>query len=67
MSSEVQILENIVSWSGQSEFERDGRKELKELLHGRSMQYASVENPRSFCADMKSSTGRLMDFNKGMT
>ncbi len=64
--SEIQVLENIVSWSEQSKLTREGRGEFNELVNGRSMQLAPVDNPRSFCTDMKDATGRLMDFNKGM-
>ena len=65
--SEVQALESVISWSGQAELDRNEKEEINQLIHGRSIQYASVDNPRSFCADMKPSTGRLMDFNKGIS
>ena len=64
--SEVQVLDNIISWSEQSKLTREGRSEFDDLVNGRSMKFAPVDNPRSFCADMKDATGRLMDFNKGM-
>ena len=64
--TEVTALQNIVSWSNQNEIESAERSEFSELVTGRSMLYAPVNNPKTFCADMKHSSGRLMDFNKGM-
>ena len=63
--AEVDTLQSIVSWSNQDEIEREERAEFQELVGGRSMLYAPVSNPKTFCADMKHSSGRLMDFNKG--
>jgi hypothetical protein len=64
--AEVESLTNIVSWSRQDEMDLAAREEFETLVNGRSMLYAPVSQPKSFVADMKSHTGRLMDFNKGM-
>lgn len=56
-----------VSWSNDSNLLDSDRSEFKELVLDRGMTYAPVDNHKSFCAEMKNSTGRLMDFNKGMT
>lgn len=61
----IDAVQRIVSWSNKSEFERTEREEFHKLVDGREMLYAPVMNYKSFCSDMKHSTGRLMDFNKG--
>lgn len=63
---EFETMDRAVTWSNDSAISHDEREEFKSLVVGRSLAYAPVENPLSFCADMKPSTGRLMDFNKGM-
>ena len=64
--TELDVVMNNASWLKQSSIEESERNEFQELVNGRSMLYAPVEQPKSFAADMKHSTGRLMDFNKGM-
>ena len=63
--AEVETVKSIATWSNHSQVEDSERQEFDELVNGRSMLYAPVDNPKSFCAEMKHSTGRLMDFNKG--
>ena len=63
--SGIEALQKIVSWSNASEIDGAEREEFNQLVNGRSMIYAQVENHKTFCSDMRHSTGRLMDFNKG--
>ena len=58
---------NNASWLKQDAIGLAGREEFGELVNGRSLIYAPVAHPKSFASDMKHSTGRLMDFNKGMS
>lgn len=64
--SEIEAMDKAITWSNESAISQEERKEFEFLVTGRSLSYAPVDNPLSFCADMKPSTGRLMDFNKGM-
>lgn len=63
---EVTTFKSITSWSHTEQISEAGREQFDGLVNGRHMIYAPVPNPKSFCTEMKPSSGRLMDFNKGM-
>jgi hypothetical protein len=55
-----------VSWLTSEGIDRSNRNDLTEMVHTSSMVYADVEQPKRFVADIKTNTGKLTDFNKGI-
>jgi hypothetical protein len=55
-----------ITLSCRDQSERELREEIGRLRDDRSIQFAPVNHPKSFVSDMKATSGRLMDFNKGM-
>lgn len=59
-------IEHIPLCYGSSQIIKNNKDEFESTVHGREQVYASIPNPLSFPSEMKGSTGRLMDFNKGI-
>jgi len=64
--TDLQDIATAESWLMKNRIEDNERTEFESLVRGRSMLYAPVDQPKSFVSDIKSNTGRLTDFNKGM-
>lgn len=64
-SMSAAVIRNI-SWLERDRIDESNHNELFDMVCGSTMLYAPVEQPKVFVKDMKASTGRLTDFNKGM-